>query len=263
MGARFRWTIEEDNFTADTPIGVKKFNNIVATLDPSAKRFLVLACHFDSKYFKDFTFIGATDSAVPCAMMIDFARSLYRSLRRHRKSATRDISLQFIFFDGEEAFQQWTATDSLYGSRHLAAKWEATPNPLNSSSTRLDSIDAFILLDLLGARNPRFYNFFPEDTGRLYDRLRTTEAELHQLGHVKQHQLENQYFTNIAGRGTIQDDHIPFLQRGVPILHLISAPFPQVWHSRYDDESALDYVTIDNLNKILRVFVAEYLHLDV
>jgi len=41
------------------------------------------------------------------------------------------------------------------------------------------------------------------------------EAELHQLGHVKQHQLENQYFTNIAGRGTIQDDHIPFLQRGI------------------------------------------------
>jgi len=51
-----------------------------ATLDPTAKRFLVLACHFDSKYFKDFTFIGATDSAVPCSMMIDLARTLNYSL---------------------------------------------------------------------------------------------------------------------------------------------------------------------------------------
>lgn len=37
-----------------------------------------------------------------------------------------DVSLQFIFFDGEEAQAQWTSTDSLYGSRHLAAAMEAT-----------------------------------------------------------------------------------------------------------------------------------------
>lgn len=42
---------------------------------------------------------------------------------------------------------------------------------------------------------------------------------------------------------------------------MISAPFPDVWHNKGDDESALHYPTIDNLNKILRIFVSEYLHL--
>lgn len=41
-----------------------------------------------------------------------------------------EITLQFIFFDGEEAFKKWSRTDSLYGSRHLAAKWNRmTPFP--------------------------------------------------------------------------------------------------------------------------------------
>lgn len=32
--------------------------------------------------------------------------------------------MQIVFFDGEEAFVDWTKTDSLYGSRHLAKRWE-------------------------------------------------------------------------------------------------------------------------------------------
>lgn len=31
-----------------------------------------------------------------------------------------------LFFDGEEAFVEWTEFDSLYGSRHLASKMENT-----------------------------------------------------------------------------------------------------------------------------------------
>lgn len=53
---------------------------ITATLDPSAKRYLDIVCHYDSKYFENIVFIGATDSAVPCAMMIDLARTLNYSL---------------------------------------------------------------------------------------------------------------------------------------------------------------------------------------
>ena len=74
----------------------------------------------------------------------------------------------------------------------------------------------------------------------------------------------------------IEDDHIPFKRRGVPILHLISVPFPkaswifsynidciitQAWHKMGDNASSLDFRRISDLNKILRVFVAEYLHL--
>ena len=53
-----------------------------------------------------------------------------------------DLTLQLIFFDGEEAFVEWTATDSIYGSRHLAKVWKNTPYPPgnNQGTTELDRI---------------------------------------------------------------------------------------------------------------------------
>ena len=80
----FDWDVKVDEFNDVTPHGVRKFTNIIATMDPEAERRLVLACHYDSKdmppvngkYFK-----GATDSAVPCAMMIDIAHTLHEKLK--------------------------------------------------------------------------------------------------------------------------------------------------------------------------------------
>ena len=74
--------MEKDTFSAETPFGVKTFTNIIAVHNPMATRLLTIACHFDSKYFAEFEFIGATDSAVPCAMMIDLARHLNSSLSK-------------------------------------------------------------------------------------------------------------------------------------------------------------------------------------
>lgn len=90
-----------------------------------------------------------------------------------------DTTLQFVFFDGEEAFEQWSSTDSLYGSRHLADKWNKTPFPTTDTdkqncpgdyASELDRIDVLVLLDLLGTKNPNFYSFFP-NTNALYGRL--------------------------------------------------------------------------------------------
>jgi len=53
------------------------------------------------------------------------------------------------------------------------------------------------------------------------------------------------------------------LAADVPIVHMISYPFPSVWHTVADNEAALNYPTIDNINKILRIFVVEYLNLTV
>lgn len=123
------WHIETDAFEADTPAGGPhgrlSFANIIASLDPQAERFLVLACHYDSKHFADFDFLGASDSAVPCAMLIDLAQSLSDLLADGKRSEMGGgLSLQLVFFDGEEAFVEWSAKDSLYGSRHLAERWE-------------------------------------------------------------------------------------------------------------------------------------------
>uniref|UniRef100_A0A2S2QZV5 glutaminyl-peptide cyclotransferase n=1 Tax=Sipha flava TaxID=143950 RepID=A0A2S2QZV5_9HEMI len=118
----YGWTIELDEFKASTPKGIYNMTNVVATLNPLADRYIVVACHYDSKLMK-FIFVGATDSAVPCAMMMYMARSLNQQLEAFKNSP---LSLMMVFFDGEEAFVKWNKTDSLYGSRHLASKMENT-----------------------------------------------------------------------------------------------------------------------------------------
>lgn len=77
------WVLEVDTFLSQTPYGYRSFSNIISTLNPTAKRHLVLACHYDSKYFPHWdnkVFVGATDSAVPCAMMLELARALDKQL---------------------------------------------------------------------------------------------------------------------------------------------------------------------------------------
>nr|KAF6430140.1 glutaminyl-peptide cyclotransferase [Molossus molossus] len=260
------WVLEVDTFLSQTPYGYRSFSNIISTLNPTAKRHLVLACHYDSKFFHHWhnrVFVGATDSAVPCAMMLELARALDKHLLslKDASDSKPDLSLQLIFFDGEEAFLHWSPQDSLYGSRHLAPKMASTPHPPGARDTnQLHGMDLLVLLDLIGAPNPTFLNFFP-NSARWFDRLQAIELELHELGLLKHHSLEKRYFQNHGYGGVIQDDHVPFLRRGVPVLHLIASPFPEVWHTMDDNEENLDETTIDNLNKIIQVFVLEYLHL--
>ncbi|NXJ83464.1 QPCT cyclotransferase, partial [Trogon melanurus] len=262
------WEIEEDVFQRYTPYGYQTFSNIISTLDPSAKRHLVLACHYDSKFFgqqwQERVFVGATDSAVPCAMILELARALDNKLQliKQTSSTSRpDLSLQLIFFDGEEAFVRWSPSDSLYGSQHLAQKMVSTPHPPGSTTTnQLQGIDLLVLLDLIGAPNPVFPNYFP-NTNRWFQRLQAIEQELHNMNLLKNHLIERQYFQTTLHRGLVEDDHVPFLLRGVPVLHLIPSPFPAVWHTMEDTEENLDKTTIDNLSKILQVFVLEYLNL--
>lgn len=116
----FGWDVEQNEFSDRTPIDKfdRKFTNIIARLNPNAERYLVLACHYDSKYMKGF--VGATDSAVPCAIMMNIAHTLKPYFETRKNT---DLSLMFIFFDGEEAFKNWNSHDSIYGARHLAKKW--------------------------------------------------------------------------------------------------------------------------------------------
>lgn len=260
LGAQ--WDVTEDKFVSQTPYGPLPFTNLIATLNPSAKRRLVLACHYDSKYYPPQwhgrEFQGATDSAVPCAMMLELARALDLDLKAH-KSLNSNLTLQLLFFDGEEALFQWTATDSLYGSRHLAQKMEATAHPPGAADTnQLHGIDLFVLLDLIGAPSPRFGNQFPSTTAWL-SRLQHIEKRLHSMSQLVDHPNSVQYFWPNHHVGHVLDDHIPFLNRGVRVLHLIPSPFPSVWHTFDDNEQNLDRSTIENLNKILQVFVLEYL----
>ncbi|CAD7005922.1 unnamed protein product [Ceratitis capitata] len=250
------WNVEIDKFHETVPIlGKLHFHNIIARLNPDAERYLVLACHYDSKYFEEFEFLGATDSAVPCAMLLNMAHVLQEALEPFRNSK---LSLMFIFFDGEEAFKEWGPNDSIYGARHLAKRWE--------DDGTINRLDMLVLLDLIGAADPTFYNFFP-NTEAWYSRLISLEERLsnadmldHYISNGISRQYPNRYFQpNTMRSSFVEDDHIPFLKRNVPILHLITLPFPSVWHTKDDNESIIDYLATENIARILRLFIMEYL----
>ncbi|XP_069684989.1 glutaminyl-peptide cyclotransferase-like isoform X2 [Periplaneta americana] len=260
------WKVESDPFIEETPtFGPLQFENVIATLNPNARRFLVLACHYDSKYYRENIFVGATDSAVPCAMMMNLAHVMNEPLKK--TLSTNDLSLKFIFFDGEEAFKEWGPTDSIYGAKHLAAKMEQTSYPRDNrdGTNQLDRLDVLVLLDLLGTPDPMFYSYFKETEG-WYRRMMVAEKNLARLGQLVQYSVgkpDQYYFQQRSRHSFIEDDHVPFMTRGVPILHLIPIPFPSVWHTEEDNRNAVSIATVENLNKILRLFVAEYLHLQV
>jgi len=186
---------------------------------------------------------------------------------------TADTTLQLIFFDGEEAFMAWTATDSIYGARHLAETWGSTylpPHPkrrlisASTPTTPLSTIEHLVLLDLIGAPNPQVRSYFP-DTAWLFDVLAGAETRLRDAGIIDAAALGGSFFhTRAAGDISLAymgDDHLPFLHRGVSVLHVITEPFPHVWHTLGDDATALDLPTLHAWNLILRVFFAEYLGL--
>ncbi|KAK7882622.1 hypothetical protein WMY93_028796 [Mugilogobius chulae] len=260
------WSVELDSFQSPTPHGQVTFTNIVATLDPLAPRRLLLACHYDSKFLPPDpqapkrVFLGASDSAVPCAMILELATLLDVQLKSF-KQQKHPITLQLVFFDGEESFEEWTDSDSLYGSRHLAERMAKTAHPVGSThTTMLQGVDLLVLLDLLGGSNPLIVNHF-ENTARWFDRLITAEKRLHRQGLLVSHPSEQAYFRKDMYLGPVQDDHIPFLQKGVPVLHVIATPFPQFWHTLDDTEENMHRPTVENLTKILAVFLAEYLGL--
>lgn len=234
--------------------------------DPTAPRRLLLACHYDSKSIPtdpadpQKVFVGASDSAVPCAMMLELVTALDPHLKIHKQMMSR-VTLQLVFFDGGEAFEEWTPTDSLYGSRHLADQMSHIPHPPGSEhTTLLNAVDLFVLLDLIGAPDPLFVNHF-ENTARWFDRLMAAEKKLHSLGLLSSHPNEQSYFRKDVNMGLVEDDHVPFLQRGVPVLHMIATPFPSFMHTMEDTADKIHSNTVENLTKILVVFLAEYLRL--
>ncbi|WVO24101.1 uncharacterized protein IAS62_005465 [Cryptococcus decagattii] len=286
--SKLRWHEEKTPFTAATPIGDIDFTNLIYTFDPDAPRKLVLAAHFDSKWYPDYPanqFIGATDSAAPCAILLSIAEFLTPLLnaRQSRISSGQpflrdgfseeeeaETTIQIIFFDGEEAFHDWTDTDSIYGARYLAEEWSETYLPPAHPLTRrrmqphptvLSTIDHLVLFDLLGNKHSSIRSFFRE-TDWLFDRMARGDERLREARLIEVEKGEDTWFRTEKGRkGMVGDDHIPFLDRGVSVLHVISTPFPSVWHTIADDTTALSLPAIRRWNRILRVFVCEYLSL--
>jgi glutaminyl-peptide cyclotransferase len=255
------WTLDASSsvpFTvADSPNGPMEFQNLVFTFHPanqSASSFVVLAAHYDSKFSSNEGdvpdgFVGATDSAWPCALLLFLAESISRLVSQ---SASMKYGVKLVFFDGEEALRHWGAHDSLYGSRQLANQWH--------QQGFFAQIRLFALFDLLGSADMHI-NCLGGATAPEYDALRRKLLE-QSASPARAAQLMGERRLPIGAtyQSFIMDDHTPFQRLGLqPVLHLISSPFPSVWHSLGDDASALDAAVCRDFAQAVRDFVQDLL----
>lgn len=244
------WSVELDEFVAEVPApwGDWRFVNVLATRFPldysKHQRRVVIAAHYDSLWLKnDPNATMATDSAASCAIMLDMARTLTPMLQDPDASTI----VQLIFFDGEEAVERWSNTDSLYGSTHLARVWD--------DKDRIDDVEMFVLLDLIGAPRPSFWSYWPK-TLPTYHRMKEIESALN-TAMLFNDDENHPYFKGTSHGVAIEDDHLPFLQLGVPVVHLIAYPFPDVWHTSNDNLDRIDRNSLLDLAAILRIWLLE------
>ncbi|MBI3207706.1 MAG: M28 family peptidase [Candidatus Solibacter usitatus] len=202
------WQVSEDGFTAGTPVGPKVMRNIIAKQNGTSGRMIVLTGHYDTKAIPGMNFVGANDGGASAGWLLEAARALAKLPRKH------DVAL--VFFDGEEAFGEWSDTNGIYGSRHLAEKWRA-----DGTLTR---IHALINIDMIGDADLKVVDE-QNSSPALRRLLRTAAAE---TGYGK-------YFPpqGIA----IEDDHMPFVRLGVNAVDLIDfdyGPGHSYWHTAKD-----------------------------
>jgi Zn-dependent M28 family amino/carboxypeptidase len=216
--------VEEDSFTAMTPIGNLPMTNVIAKFPGRRPKVVMVAGHYDTKREEGFRFVGANDGGSSTALLLELARVLGA-----RKNA---LTYWLVFFDGEEALQEWSPTDSLYGSRHLVQKL--------ASHGDLARIQAMLLVDMIGDADLDIHRD-DNSTPWLID---TAFSVARRLGYEK-------YFLDTPT--AIDDDHIPFVNAGVAAADLIDldyGPNRSYWHT---DKDTLDHCSPLSLTIVGRV----------
>jgi Peptidase family M28 len=218
----------EQPFEAKTPTGVVHMINIRATLPGQAQggARIVIGGHYDTKLIREFRFVGASDGASSAAFLLELARAL--------KGRTNPLPIELLFLDGEEAVVDWNlpnAKDHTYGSRYYVEQ-------LKKSGTVKD-VRAFILVDMIGDRNLDIHregNSTPWLTDAIW-------AAAKRLQHPEFHD----------DTFPVEDDHLEFLEAGIPSVDLIDLQNYPPWHTAGD---TLDKVSGRSLQIVGDVLLA-------
>jgi len=196
----------EQAFAAQTPVGPVQMANVVAVIPGARPERIALGTHFDTKLFREFRFVGASDGASSTAVVLELARVL--------KQRKNPFTIELLFFDGEEAVNpEWHDPDNRYGSRHYVQQAQ--------KAGTLAGLRALILLDLVGDRELNVRRE-ANSTRWLTDIIWSTART---LGYTTQFLQETT---------AIEDDHIPFLHAGVPAVDIIDLDYP-AWHTPQDN----------------------------
>jgi glutaminyl-peptide cyclotransferase len=193
--------VEDDAFTADTVEGKFPVRNIIAKFPGTKDGIIVIMGHYDTNYWLRGTgYVGANDGGSSTAILLEFANQL-----RSSSGKTRDgYGIWLVWTDGEEAVKTWSDTDSLYGTRHLAEKWE--------KDSTLKRIKALIVMDMIGDAD---LDIQRNTSGApwLLDLIYSAAERLGYQSHF------------YVMQGAIEDDHLPFMKRGVPTADVIDLDY--------------------------------------
>ncbi len=206
--------VEDDVFTAETPVGKFPVHNIVAKFPGTKEGIILVASHYDTNYpLKDTSYVGANDGASTSGLLLELANQL--------RGKTRDgYTVWLVWDDAEEAMipdtQKPFMEDSLYGITHLAEKWQADGT--------LKKVKAFLLADMIGDADlevEKDLNSTPWLESVVYEAATRVGYQSH-------------FFTRT---NQVSDDHLPFMKRGVPCADLIDFTYGYnnvFWHTPQD-----------------------------
>lgn len=208
--------VERDDFEINTSEGHFPVHNIIAKFPGTRDGIIVIASHYDTNWpLRDVNYVGANDGASSSALLLEIANQL-------RGKKLDGYSIWLLWDDAEESMRlPWYDPESLYGVRHLAQKWQ--------DDGTLKMIKAFLLEDMIG----------DADLNILKDGNSTSWLEdlLYQAATNTGYQS---HFFGLQGAET--DDHIPFVQRGVPAVDIID--------TEYGYNDVFHHTTQDTVDKL-------------
>jgi len=220
------WKVQRQAFSENTPRGKVDFVNLIATYGAAPAPSFLVCSHYDTKTFDNARFVGANDGGSSTGILVELGRVLAASPDLARK-------VELVFFDGEEAYEAFTDTDGLFGSRHFAAELAA--------QDKAKLFHGAVLLDMVGDKSLTI-TLPPDSPANLARDIFASAEALKVRGHFT-------YFDR-----DITDDHTPLNEAGIPAIDLIDFDYPP-WHT---PEDTLDKLSAESL-RITGAVTAYYL----
>jgi Zn-dependent M28 family amino/carboxypeptidase len=215
------WKVARQSFVEETPRGKVSFVNLIATFGDKAEPQFLLCSHYDTKLYDTVRFVGANDGGSSTGLLLELGRVLAGDAALARR-------VELVFFDGEEAFVNFTETDGLYGSRYFARQLGQEKPKFRGG----------ILFDMIGDRSLDIT--LPPDSPAPMARDIFAAAETLKL---------RDHFTYF--HSDILDDHTPLNAAGVPTIDLIDFDF-SYWHTPDD---TIDKLSAESLQIVGRVAI--------
>jgi peptidase M28-like protein len=205
--------------------------NFIARFNPKAKTRLLFLAHWDTrpradgKASRDSTLPvpGANDGGSGVAILLGMADQL--------KKTPPSIGVDLLFEDGEDYGDFERDQDVLLGTRYYVAHLPPGPSPRFA-----------VLLDMVGDKDLRIEQEGRSLTGAP-DVVEKVWSLAERLGHAD-------VFVPVEGI-TLDDDHVPLQQAGIPAIDLIDFTFggdDNRWHHTPDD--TIDKVSAASLQVV-------------